>query len=200
MAQADTPSPCWSADAGCGVRRECHFILRNLEDVAMPPNTGTSPSPTDRKFHTLDHAGPAEATKRLCDTYYWPTVKKDSAKHVKACHPCQQVKPPRKFYPGIGNFPIPDKRFQDLNCNVMGPVPESEGMKFLLTIVCRSCRCLEAIVMPDGKAETIGDDFLRGWVKCIGIPRRILTDKAQSFVGDLWRDLQRQLWVEVTVG
>ena len=52
--------------------------------------------------------------------------------------------------------------------------------------------------MPDAKAESIGNAFLRGWVQRFGIPRRILTDNAQTFVGDLWRNLQQQLGVEVS--
>ena len=150
------------------------------------------------KFHSLDHAGPSEITKRLCDLYYWPTIKKDAGNYVKSCDPCQQVKPHRTYRPPIGEFPTPDKRFQHLNIDVVGPLVESEGMKYIFTCIDRGSRWIQGIPMPDCSAETCANAFIRGWVQRFGCPLKITTDNAQTFQCDMWRVLQNQLGIEVS--
>ena len=150
-----------------------------------------------QKHHCLDHPGPAETAKRLCDSYYWSTIKKDCKKFAKSCDPCQKAKPHKTYHPEVGIFPTPSARFQDLNIDVVGPLIESEGMKFLLTIVDRGSRWLKGIPTPDTTAESCSNAFIRGWLQRFGLPKRILTDNAQTFCSDMWRQLQQDLGIEV---
>ena len=52
--------------------------------------------------------------------------------------------------------------------------------------------------MPDCSAESCANAFIRGWVQRFGCPLKILTDNAQTFHCDMWRDLQAQLGIEVS--
>ena len=77
--------------------------------------------------------------KTLLVTLYWPKMKTQIEHFVKKCHPCQSTLP-NKIKPPLGKFPLPDRRFSDLHLDVVGPLPESRGYKFLLTIFCRLTR------------------------------------------------------------
>ena len=85
-------------------------------------------------FHHTDHAGQKEIVRRTAKEYYWPKMRHDIQEFVRSCHPCQLAKQSRAVDPGIGDFPVPDQRFQFIHLDIVGPLPESYGHRFLLTI------------------------------------------------------------------
>ena len=75
-------------------------------------------------FHGVGHPAYKETARRISEFYYWPLLKTEVEKFVKSCHSCQSTKP-NHVYPKIGKFPLPDKRFQDVHVDVIGPLPTS---------------------------------------------------------------------------
>ena len=86
--------------------------------------------------HDFDHCGQREAKHRANTSYYWPTINKDVGEYVATCHPCQSVKSSRKLIPKARTFKVPDRRFSQLHIDVVGPLPKSEGMSYILSIFC----------------------------------------------------------------
>ena len=98
--------------------------------------------------HHQDHPGQTETKRRVAKEYYWPCMKKDIEGFVRTCHPCQLAKQSGTVNPGVGEFPVPDQRFQSVHLDVVGPLPVSEdGYRYLLSIFCRTSRWFEAIPM-----------------------------------------------------
>ena len=103
--------------------------------------------------HHQDHPNHKETLRRIAKDYYWPCMKKDVEGFCRTCHPCQLAKQSRTVDPGSGFFEVPDQRFSAIHLDVVGPLPESEGMRYLLTTFCRTSRWLEAFPMASASSE-----------------------------------------------
>ena len=119
-------------------------------------------------FHALGHPNAKETGRRISEFYYWPKLKAEVTKFVKECHPCQAVKPGR-ILPGMGAFPKADKRFANLHIDVVGPLPESHGFKYILTVLDRATKHYEAIPMKEATSEACCLAFLHGWIQRYGL-------------------------------
>ena len=85
-------------------------------------------------LHHQDHAGQKETVSRVAKDYYWPALRKNVEDFVKTCHPCQSTNQTPTIDPGVSRFPVPDQRFSFIHVDVVGPLPPSEGMRFLLGV------------------------------------------------------------------
>ena len=58
-----------------------------------------------------------------------------------------------------------------MHVDLVGPLPASaEGHVYLLTVVDRSTRWVEAIPLRNMEASTCKDSFISGWVARYGVP------------------------------
>ena len=90
---------------------------------------------------------------------------------------------------------MPDRRFSALHLDIVGPLPESEGCSYLLTIIDRFSRWLEAVPLADMTAQTCARALLRHWVARYGVPDTIVTDQGRQFTSELWADLSTTLGI-----
>ena len=148
-------------------------------------------------YHQLNHPGQKVTNKKVQDQYYWPNMRKDISLFVKTCHHCQACKINKSVMPATKQLQVPDRRFSELQIDVVGPLPESEGMRYLLTILDRTTRWLEAIPMAEATAANCCLAFLRGWAQRFGLPKKATSDNGNTFVSNLWQDLHAILGIEV---
>ena len=90
---------------------------------------------------------------------------------------------------------MPDARFSAIHLDLVGPLPESEGHSYLLTVVDRYSRWMEAIPLTSITAESCALALLRHWVSHFGVPTSIVTDRGRQFTCGLWRELSCLLGV-----
>ena len=83
-------------------------------------------------FHGLDHCGQKPLLHRCAAEYYWPKQSKNVSKFVKECHPCQAAKTGKQIHLPISQIPVPARRFSHINLDILGPLPESNGFKYML--------------------------------------------------------------------
>ena len=84
---------------------------------------------------------------------------------------------------------MPDRRFSALHLDLVGPLPESEGCTYLLTIIDRYSRWLEAVPLSDMTAKSCARALIRHWISRYGVPDTIVTDQGRQFTSDLWNEL-----------
>ena len=98
----------------------------------------------------------------------------------------------RNVTPPIGEFIVPNKRFEHINLDIV-TLPESNGFKYLLTAVDRFSRWPMAIPMSDMSVESVIDAFSHGWVSSFGVPSTITTDRGAQFSSAVFTQLTK-LW------
>ena len=96
--------------------------------------------PIMRMFHQLSHPGVKETTRKIADRYYWQAMKADISKFVTSCHPCISAKSHKIIKPPMNPRPVTRGRFKDIQVDIVGPLPPSQGYRYLLTIVDRTTR------------------------------------------------------------
>ena len=144
----------------------------------------------------FDHLGEKPTLARVSGEYYWPSLKHDVKKFVKCCDSCNKVRPSKKLV-NTGQFRVPDKRFSHVMVDVVGPLPESYGHKYILTAICRTTRYLRCLPMKEATSLAAASAFLHGWLNLFGIPSAISSDCGGSFTAALWRETMAKLNVNI---
>ena len=139
-------------------------------------------------MHGLGHPGVERSRQTVAEKFVWPSLRQDVTRWARECQHCQRSKVLRHVAPPIGDFEVPQKRFQHLNLDLVTMTP-SNGFRYLLTIVDRFSRWPAAIPIKDMSTETIIDAFAHGWVAHFGIPSSITTDRGSQFLSEVWAQL-----------
>ena len=147
-------------------------------------------------IHGLAHTGTRPTQKAVSQRFVWHSMKKDIACWCKTCHDCQASKINRHTRAPLQNRPLPDRRFGSIHVDLVGPLPESEGMKYLFTVVDRFTRWPEAIPIPNMEAETCAKALIRHWISRFGVPTDMTSDRGTQFTGSLWRQLTHLLGIK----
>ena len=114
-------------------------------------------------LHGLGHPS-HRATKLLINTcVIWHSMNKDVANWCRKFKGCQTAKVSRHNRPVFGKFTEPTERLDHVHINIVGPLPYSEGFKYLLTCVDQFARWPEAIPLVDIKNRNRRRCFLQ-WV------------------------------------
>lgn len=144
-------------------------------------------------LHNLSHPS-RRATRRLVtDRFVWPSVNHDTSDWSRACVQCQKSKITRHTMSPVGSFLTTDRRFSHVHIDIVGPLPERSGFKYLLTAVDRASRWPEAWPITNITAETIAEALVANWVSRFGCPSTITTDRGMQFESRLFRRLTELL-------
>ena len=147
-------------------------------------------------FHGISHGG-GKATLRLIRArFVWSCMASDCLAFARSCARCQSSKIFRHVRAPLSQRSLPDDRFVSLHLDLVGPLPESEGHTYLLTIIDRYSRWLEAIPLSSVTAVDCARALLRGWISRFGVPQDITTDQGPQFTSVLWTELMASLGVK----
>ena len=139
-------------------------------------------------FHGLGHPGVERTRKMISEKVVWPSMKQDVTRWARECLPCQQAKVIKNVVPPIGDFEVPDRRFQHVNIDIV-TLPRSNGYSYLLTAVDRFTRWPVAIPMEDMTAQSVVDSFAYGWIQHFGVPATVTSDNGVQFTSDTFKQL-----------
>ena len=150
-----------------------------------------------KMYHGLSHPGIKPTLDKATRRYYWATMGADITRFVSQCHPCLSCKSRPRIQPPIDKKEVRDDRFKDLQMDIVGPLPISEGMRYLLTIFDRTTRWLEALPMPVATAASCSTAMTRGWIAWFGVPRIATTDNGNTFIAEIWKQVHKSMGIEV---
>lgn len=138
-------------------------------------------------LHSLTHSG-IRATKQLVTSrYVWPGINADIVKFVRSCLVCQANKVNKHTVSPVVQFTDPSQRFDVVHVDIIGPLPECKGFRYLLVCVDRFSRWPEAYPLVDITSVSVATAFLTGWISRFGIPSVMVTDRGRQFQSDIWR-------------
>ena len=95
--------------------------------------------------------------------------------------------------PDMNPRPVMPRRFSDVMVDICGPLPESEGMRYLMTMVDRTSRFLEAAPLPAATAANCCKAFEDYWIRTFGYPDLVTCDNGNTFTSRLWKDINDNL-------
>ena len=108
----------------------------------------------------------------------------DIANWCRSCTSCQTAEVSRHKKPVFGRFEEPTETFDHKHGDLVGPLPYSDGFKYLLTCVYRFIRWSEAIPLIDIRAETVADAFsVGGWFVSGPLPQSLRREVPSSNQG-----------------
>ena len=123
------------------------------------------------------HQGIVKMKERLRSKVWWPGVDKDAERKCRECYGCQLVTK-ETIIPPVRTTPMPERPWQDLALDLLGPLPTGEH---LLVLVDYFSRWVEVDVIYSTTSEVI--------IKCLdkqfsryGVPRTLRTDNGANLV------------------
>ncbi len=135
-------------------------------------------------FHGLAHAG-THVTRRLIAARpvwrgmraVWERDCQHCCRGKLTCHPAAPVQP----------IHVPSKRFSHVHIDLVGLLPVAEdGSTYILTMVDRSTRWLEAVPLCTMEAKVCVVVFINTLMACYGVLEAVTTDGGRQFTSALW--------------
>lgn len=151
-----------------------------------------------QKFHNLAHPGVRSTQKLISTRFVWPSMHKDIATWTRACIGCQKAKIQRHTHSPLQSFSIPNQRFEIVHLDLVGPLPQSKGYSYCLTMIDRFSCWPEAIPLQDITAETVASAFYSNWIARFGTPLQIVTDQGRQFESSLYQALSALMGINRT--
>lgn len=148
-----------------------------------------------RSQHDLAHPGIRRTVQMIKEKAFWPNMSKNIRKQAQMCQNCQSAKITRHNKAPLQQFAPVSDRFKAVHMDIVGPLPYSNGYRYLLTIIDRYSRWPEAIPIVDSTAETVAKAFLMNWVARYGVPETLATDRGANFEGELTTSLCKLLGI-----
>ena len=166
-------------------------------DVSCGPARPVIPEKFRRQvflhFHNLSHPGANASHDVIRRRVVWKGMAKDIKQCARECIPCQQAKVQRHTRPPLHPIPVPSARFHTVDADIVGPLPEHKGFRYLLTVIDRTTRWATAIPMKEITAEATSEAFLSGWVAIFGASHVLITDQGRQFESYIFKQVLRYL-------
>ena len=136
------------------------------------------------------HLGIARTVDKVRVKFYWPGMYSDIANWVKSCVPCNQRKPPaQKVHAHVTPMPVPAMPFERVSTDILGPLPEcpKTGNKYVIVFVDYFSKYIELVPVPNIRAVTVAQVFLREIVCRHGAPMYLHSDRGSNYLSHIVR-------------
>ena len=84
--------------------------------------------------HDLSHPGARGTLKLIAERFVWTGMRKDVKDWCRACLHCGQSKIQRHTVAPLMKFPPPSERFERVHLDLVGPLTDSNGFTYLLSV------------------------------------------------------------------
>ena len=166
--------------------------LAYLQQI-VPPSMVTEVITSLHNSVTAGHLGAYKTLEKMRQRYYWPGFKTDVKHHILRCHKCQKRSgPPQKHRHLLVDWKI-SYPFHHIGLDFLGPLPTSNGCRFILMIGDHFTKWYEAIPLPDQTAATTSDALLERRICRFGCPYSIHTYRGTNFESQLFASLLQKL-------
>uniref|UniRef100_A0A674MZJ6 Gypsy retrotransposon integrase-like protein 1 n=1 Tax=Takifugu rubripes TaxID=31033 RepID=A0A674MZJ6_TAKRU len=147
--------------------------------------------------HNLSHPGRKASQRLVAAKFVWHGLRKDVRDWAAMCVACQRSKVQCHARAPLAPFPVPERRFDHVHVDLVGPFPPSRGCTYLLTMVDRTTRWPEAVPLQSATSAEVARAFIGTWVARFGPPADISSDRGSQFTSELWTSVGESLGVKL---
>jgi hypothetical protein len=144
------------------------------------------------------HPGIAKTLELTTRTFWWPNMKKDIEKYIKACHECQISKPDQQPRAApLQPNEIPSEPWAVISIDLIGPLVPSKGKDMILVIIDRFSK--KAYFLPCNTTITsqgVANLYRDHIFKEHGLPKKVISDRGSQFVSGFMKGLYQNLGIE----
>ena len=147
--------------------------------------------------HSLSHPGTRTTRKLITDKFVWHGMSSQINGWARSCNQCQQSKVHTHTRAPLEQIETPSGRFQHVHIDIVGPLPEVRGYKYLLTIMDRFTRWPEVIPLKDIDTKSVARAYALNWVARFGVPDAMTSNRGSQFISELWTSLSQLLGTQL---
>ena len=106
------------------------------------------------------HLGINKSLARIQERYYWPRLIDDVTAHVNSCLVCAKQKIKGSSKAPLSPMPVSPRIWETLGMDIVGPVNESQGYRYILVVSDYATRYVIASPLEDITARTVASVFI----------------------------------------
>ena len=144
-------------------------------------------------IHGLSHPSIRTTRKLIATKFVWNGLQKQIGIWSKQCTACQTSKIQTHIRAPLEKFNMPQRRFDHIHVDLVGPLPPSDGFTHLLTVVDRFSRWPEAVPIKDTTSAGCAQALVFHWIARFGIPSDMSSDRGPQFTSQLWTAIAQLL-------
>ena len=147
-------------------------------------------------IHGVAHPGIRASRRMISSRFVWRGLNGDVARWCRDCVACQRAKVTQQHTSAVEPIPIPQRRFSHVHVDIVGPLPVAAGgATYVLSMIDRTTRWVEAVPMSNITAATCAEAFFNTWVSRYGVPETLTSDRGTQFTSAAWADLCTRLGI-----
>ena len=143
------------------------------------------------------HMGVSKTLACVRSRYYRPSIK-TVENWVSGCATCQKRKNPTQKHRHSMQIWPNSEPFHHVSVDILGPLPESNGFRYILMMGDNFTRWFEAVPLADVTAVSVCNAFLDSWVTRYGVPDYIHSDNGPQFTSSLFKNMCERLQLTQT--
>ena len=172
-----------------------HYVLpsQRLQEVVVIPTSLINRA--IERCHcnqNAGHMGVTATVQRIKRLFYFRNVYQKVKSFIKLCHLCNCTKPHRLITPRAGVWPVVKEKGERVHIDLVGPLPNSAGYKYILTIVDAYSRFTWAYALEDKSAPAVAAGLNR-FFNDFDHPRVIISDNGLEFTNSYLARMLKQL-------
>src|SRR6266852_6149290 len=143
--------------------------------------------------NTLGHLSAQKTSEYAWRWFWWPRMGRDIERFCMSCGTCQMMKTSNRPKPGLlHNLPVPNRPWQSIGMDFVGPFPRSQNYDYLWVVICRLMSMVHLIPLTvRTKTTELAWFYIRDVVRLHGMPDSIVSDRDSKFTARFWRELHR---------
>lgn len=137
------------------------------------------------------HSGQEATTRRVCQFFYWPSMRTTIQEYVKSCDICQRVKTGNQVPGGLLQpLPIPSQIWTDISMDFIEGLPKSGEKNCIMVVIDRLTKVGHFIALSHPfSATVVAQLFMDTIFKLHGMPQTIVSDRDKLFTSQFWKEL-----------
>ena len=144
------------------------------------------------------HPGNSATYELVSRKYWWPKMRQTIQRYIKNCETCARIKPVRHGpYGLLKSLEVPEKRWQFVSMDFIGPLPKSESYNMIFVVVDRFSKMAHfSPCTTEIKARGVAKLYLHNIFKLHGVPDKTVSDRGSTFDAEFMRHLCKLLDID----